>query len=1389
MPMKSIILLNSFFFSFFSWMFTAEQEKVHNEEKQEKVAVHAPFNVQYNEDQLGEILSYIDTKAALSATGYHKGLLIAPLGFDHGGGRGKGAFAAYNIDDPRNPVTVFDSRDYPDKYHNQESKDYLGDVGEVHGIYLFKDYLLLPRTGFENAGFLILDLAPLYDNDDATLPSVVSSFDYPYIGKVTDYDGLSFASCWVGGEYVYAPTGAYGLFVVSTKNLANPRLVKHMRKSELYNATLRSAHALGSTLVLSPAATAVKDNPIVLLDISNPFQPSLINQHPVEIGYQGIVYGSRFYAGSAKVKGNDEGGDILAYDFADPNNIKTINLGNHEGKLHKMEYLYLQDDNLYMGHYPGLSKWKVEGDKATLEMEITPQFPPKNDYAFISPLGNLSVVTSDHIVKSRLNIGISQLAPDTKSPEVKYIIPRMNAKNVGVTTAIGISFSEFLNDANLSEDAIYLKQRGRDQKVPCKLSHGMGIAHVLPISPLKNNSAYELYITPQLTDIVGNPYQGDGHVLTFYTGQSTVDYNTEIIKPAPAVVNTKLNFSAKVYGKASSKDLLYAWDFGDGTSTPFSSSSSTSKRYSKAGNYQVLLSTKSKGSDKIHKISSVQIVYAPSPSERPSSSASMCLNEDHSMMYVVNPDNHTLTGIDLKNSKVVFEKKTANHPISIAVKQHELWVSCKEADKLMIHSADNGNQLKSISLPYGSAPHGVVLNHQKSIAYVALSSLGEVVEIDTKKYEVSKSVKFKGPLRNLSFVPTKNIVIAPQFIASNQLGSYVQWYDITTGAISYQERLAATTYEDGISNGRGYPNYLGAMAVNPQQTHLWLPGKKDNLFRGISRDGEPLTFDHTVRSVAMCMNLSSSKEEEGLRIDLDNSDFATAATYGRFGNMLYIATMGTATIWAIDVMNPSNQSIINSYGEGAMSMVADANGFLYVHNQLSRVVSVFRCHHDGRLEYIKELKTVSNELLAPEVLAGKRIFHNTIDPALSLEGYMSCASCHVDGGHDGRNWDLTNLGEGIRNTIDLRGKAGMKHGLLHWTGNFDEIHDFDIQLQKLNGGEGYRFVTDNHETSMVDVKYGLNNRLDELSAYISSLATYPKSMYKSSEGEMTVSALAGKKHFVDLNCVQCHPAPLYTDSYESVLHDVGTITSKSGQRISKELKGFDTPTLIGLANTAPYLHDGSAQSLMDVFKTGKGEKAKAHQCVLTLDTQQQEELIDFLLQLDSEEKLALTGENKSPQFLERSPTFQFTFNGSRKQNFGKVSAKDEDINQTLSYYVLPGEYAASFDIDADGKLYYVSGDIYQLRYHKQKTQEFWFKVMVKDNHPSNPKTDVVEVKVNVEYRRWELSKSEVREYAKYIKKIKNNISLTETEKSRFDEFENVLNFKEQYESNKKASMN
>jgi hypothetical protein len=263
------------------------------------------------------------------------------------------------------------------------------------------------------------------------------------------------------------------------------------------------------------------------------------------------------------------------------------------------------------------------------------------------------------------------------------------------------------------------------------------------------------------------------------------------------------------------------------------------------------------------------------------------------------------------------------------------------------------------------------------------------------------------------------------------------------------------------------------------------------------------------------------------------------------------------------------------------------------------------------------LNCVSVEKLAPAVVAGKQFFYDSRDTRVAFQQYVSCASCHNDGGHDGRVWDFTQFGEGLRNTITLRGRGGVAHGPLHWTGNFDEVQDFEGQIRNFAGGTGLMADSDFHAGTrsqpLGDPKSGLSSDLDALAAYVSSLSRHGQSPERNPDGSLTAAALSGRTIFQQQNCAQCHSGTRFTDSALGIFHDVGTLKPSSGGRLGGTLTGLDTPTLLGLFNTAPYLHDGSAASVE--------EAVSAHSGVSLTST----ELIDlaaYLRQLDDTDAVA-----------------------------------------------------------------------------------------------------------------------------------------------------------------------
>ena len=87
---------------------------------------------------------------------------------------------------------------------------------------------------------------------------------------------------------------------------------------------------------------------------------------------------------------------------------------------------------------------------------------------------------------------------------------------------------------------------------------------------------------------------------------------------------------------------------------------------------------------------------------------------------------------------------------------------------------------------------------------------------------------------------------------------------------------------------------------------------------------------------------------------------------------------------------------------------------------LSRLVNL----GETNVPLLATLQAVTTDKLTAQVLKGKQFFYDARDPRLARDRYLSCASCHNDGGQDGRVWDLTGFGEGLRNTINLRGRAG-----------------------------------------------------------------------------------------------------------------------------------------------------------------------------------------------------------------------------------------------------------------------------------------------------------------------------------------------------------------------------
>jgi hypothetical protein len=427
--------------------------------------------------------------------------------------------------------------------------------------------------------------------------------------------------------------------------------------------------------------------------------------------------------------------------------------------------------------------------------------------------------------------------------------------------------------------------------------------------------------------------------------------------------------------------------------------------------------------------------------------------------------------------------------------------------------------------------------------------------------------------------------------------------------------LKVGTRSDSALQARGVPNYLGAAAIAPDGLSAWVPSKQDNVMRGTLRDGLPLDFQSTVRAISSRVALGASPAEDARqRVDHDNSGLASAAAFSVGGAYVFVALETSRHVAVMEAA--SGRELFRSIsGLAPQGLAVSPDGRrLFVNNFMERTVSVFdlsRLATDQRVSLVTKVPVVAVEKLAPAVLKGKQFFYDALDPRLARDGYLSCASCHADGGGDGRTWDFTGFGAGLRRTISLRGHAGASLPL-HWSGNFDEIQDFEGQIRSFAGGQG--LMPDAEFEPRADPmgapKAGLNADLDALAAYVESLDSHDPSPYRNADGSLTAEALAGKSLFFASGCLDCHGGQDFSGADEQ-LHDIGTLKPSSGQRLGGPLTGIDTPTLRGVWSGGSFLHDGSAASVPDAIA--------AHASAAGLSTEDLRRLSTYVLQIDNQD--------------------------------------------------------------------------------------------------------------------------------------------------------------------------
>jgi YVTN family beta-propeller protein len=553
-------------------------------------------------------------------------------------------------------------------------------------------------------------------------------------------------------------------------------------------------------------------------------------------------------------------------------------------------------------------------------------------------------------------------------------------------------------------------------------------------------------------------------------------------------------------------------------------------------------------------------------------------------------------------------------PIELAVSPDNahLYVLCEGTDELSVLDPHTGKITGRV--PVGRVPKGLFLNGR--YAYVANSWSDTVSVIDTTALSVTRTLK-------TGFEPNAVFANDTTLFTANRIGNDISVIDLATGAET--RRLPAgrgasylTPSPDGQSlySTHIYPNIgrhrtalqseitiidaehqivrdrqplhdvagvfhvafstdgrLGiACQLRPKNLiplahveHGWVFGDSLTLFGADVGEPVQILIDELERYYTMPFGVVISPDKSTAYISTTGANSVTVIDLKRLLQFVRAASPGERHALANDLSASAHfvaARIPVGRSPKGIALSPDA-ALLYVANRLDDTVSVI----DTSTRKVTRTIALGGPAELTPQRRGEQLF---FDARFAFHNGFSCANCHLESTFDGLQWDLEPDGFGVdivdnRLLEDIDGTEPFK-----WNGG-----NPDLETECGPRTEKYFYRSQSYSPA----------QLADLVSYVKSIAARPN-RYRLPNGELTAAQERGKDIFERTTrrngtpipqtnqCGFCHAGRHYTNQTQV---DVG-----SG-KWSDRSPVIDVPQLTNIALTAPYLHDGSARSLEEIW--------------------------------------------------------------------------------------------------------------------------------------------------------------------------------------------------------------
>lgn len=510
-----------------------------------------------------------------------------------------------------------------------------------------------------------------------------------------------------------------------------------------------------------------------------------------------------------------------------------------------------------------------------------------------------------------------------------------------------------------------------------------------------------------------------------------------------------------------------------------------------------------------------------------------------------------------EGSKLIRSYPLDDVPTGLAVDGNKAYVTTfKSVGKLQILSLESGRI--EAPIPVGSGACYPMLSADKKYVYVCNQFANTVSEIDLASRKVIRTVKVLREPKSAVFSKDGKYLLVTNFLPAQRAD-----VDVVAACVSVIDMKKFTKVKDiQLANGS---NALRGICITPDGKYVYVS-------HNLGRFAVPTSqLQQGWMNTSAFSVIDVEKQAYVGSIVVDEPEKGAGGVWNVACNEknLFVVHSGTHEVSVID--HPAMRKKLEAYVQKE-NLCYDLH-FLYGIRKRVQLEG-----NGPRLILVKD-----NELLIPTYFAdvlnhvnlntlevksvemnpgreesqenrGEKYFN---DATQCFQGWQSCNGCHPgEGRTDGMNWDLMN--DGVGNSKNCKSMLYSHVTPPSMISGIRETAEWAVRA----GFKFIQFFEVNEEHAVC------------VDAYLKALRPVPSPLLVN--GELNEKAKEGRKVFEKLECSECHSGPYFTDQK---MHRIG-------ENIEFE-KGWDTPTLIEVWRTAPYLFNGRAATMQEVFEVHK----------------------------------------------------------------------------------------------------------------------------------------------------------------------------------------------------------